>query len=174
MDPERDETYAPELTAFLYFLSALKPDRLSERVLVRPGPEAAENLGQRGRTLVVTVTGGHNKQVSLAALIATRPGRHPCPIYCTDMGERRDDCRQGFTETDYAPFLDVVHWQLNGPAVLFWDNLNTHTGRAMRELISARFWLTVYQLPPYASELNPVEAGWSKPETVTGQPHQAE
>jgi transposase len=25
----------------------------------------------------------------------------------------------------------------------------------------ARAWLTVYQLPPYASELNPVEAVWS-------------
>jgi hypothetical protein len=26
----------------------------------------------------------------------------------------------------------------------------------MRELITARDWLTVYQLPPYAPELNPV------------------
>ena len=31
----------------------------------------------------------------------------------------------------------------------------------MRELIAARPWLMVYQLPPYASELNPVEAVWS-------------
>jgi transposase len=31
----------------------------------------------------------------------------------------------------------------------------------MVELIAARPWLTVYQLPPYASELNPVEAVWS-------------
>ena len=31
----------------------------------------------------------------------------------------------------------------------------------MRELIAARSWLTVYQLSPYASELNPVEAVWS-------------
>jgi putative transposase len=42
-----------------------------------------------------------------------------------------------------------------------WDNLNTHVSRAMGELIAARSWLTVYQLPPYASELNPVEAVWS-------------
>jgi transposase len=33
-------------------------------------------------------------------------------------------------------------------------------GRAMAELIGARSWLTVCQLPPYASELNPVEAVW--------------
>jgi transposase len=31
----------------------------------------------------------------------------------------------------------------------------------MRELIAARDWLKVFQLPPYASELNPVEPVWS-------------
>jgi transposase len=31
----------------------------------------------------------------------------------------------------------------------------------MRQLIAARSWLTVYQLPAYAPELNPVEAVWS-------------
>jgi transposase len=31
----------------------------------------------------------------------------------------------------------------------------------MRELITARSWLTVCQLPAYASELNPVESVWS-------------
>jgi transposase len=31
----------------------------------------------------------------------------------------------------------------------------------MRELAAARDWLTVFQLPPYASELNPVESVWS-------------
>ena len=45
--------------------------------------------------------------------------------------------------------------------MLVWDNLNTHTSRAMRELIAARDWLTVFQLPSYASELNPVEPVWS-------------
>jgi transposase len=31
----------------------------------------------------------------------------------------------------------------------------------MAELIAARAWLTVYRLPPYAHELNPVESVWS-------------
>ena len=31
----------------------------------------------------------------------------------------------------------------------------------MRQLIAARDWLTVCQLPSYASELNPVEPVWS-------------
>jgi putative transposase len=110
---------------------------------------------------VVRVTGGHNTRVSLAALIATRPGHQARLIYRTHLGGRRDGRRKGFTEADYARFLDAAHQQLNGPVVLVWDNLNTHVSRAMRELIGARSWLSVYQLPPYASELNPVEAVWS-------------
>jgi len=32
----------------------------------------------------------------------------------------------------------------------------------MTALIAAREWLTVYRLPPYAHELNPVEMGLSQ------------
>jgi hypothetical protein len=73
----------------------------------------------------------------------------------------RKDQRKGFTETDYARFLDAAHQQLGGPLVVMWDNLNTHVSAAMAELIAARDWLTVYRLPPYAHELNPVEPVWS-------------
>jgi transposase len=31
----------------------------------------------------------------------------------------------------------------------------------MAELLQARGWLSVYQLPPYVHELNPVEPVWS-------------
>ena len=104
------------------------------------------------------MTGGHNTRVSLAALIATRPGHQARLIYRTRAGRRHGkDQRKGFTETDYARLLDAAHQQLNGPVVLVWDGLNTHTSRAMRDLIAARSWLTVYRLPPYAPEFNPVE-----------------
>jgi hypothetical protein len=53
------------------------------------------------------------------------------------------------------------HQQLAGPLVLVWDNLNTHISAAMAELAAARDWLTVFQLPAYAHELNPVEPLWS-------------
>ena len=109
---------------------------------------------------MVTVTGGHDTRVSPAALIATRPGSRPRLIYRTHRA-RRGDQRKGFTETDYARFLDAAHQQLGGPVVLVWDGLNTHTSRAMRQLIAVRTWLTVFQLPAYAPELNPVEPVWS-------------
>jgi DDE superfamily endonuclease len=123
-------------------------------------PPKRRTWGRRGRTPVVTVTGGHNTRVSLAALIATRPGHQARLIYRTHRGGRRDGRRKGFDETDYARFLDTAHQQLHDPVVLVWDNLNTHVSRVIRELIAARPWLTVFQLPPYASELNPAEPVW--------------
>ncbi len=123
-------------------------------------PPKGRTWGRRGHTPVVTVTGGHDTRVSLAALIAVRPGCGPRLIYRTHHA-RRADKRKGFTEHEYARFLDAAHQQLGGPVVLVWDGLNTHTSRAMRELTATRAWLTVFQLPAYAPELNPVEPVWS-------------
>jgi putative transposase len=111
---------------------------------------------------VVEVTGAHNSRVSLAALICIKPGCRPRLIYRVHRSRARGkDRRKGFTETDYARLLDAAHQQLGGPLVVVWDNLNTHVSAAMTELITARDWLTVCQLPPYAHELNPVELVWS-------------
>jgi putative transposase len=78
---------------------------------------------------VVKVTGAHNKRVSVAALLCTKPGHRPRLIYRVHYhgGRRGKDQRS-----------DV-----------------------MAGLIAARGWLTVYRLPPYAHELNPVEPVWS-------------
>ncbi|MGR7027701.1 transposase [Geodermatophilus sp. URMC 62] len=124
---------------------------------VRSGAEAAEgaHLGRRGRTPVVRVTAAISPRVSVAALVAVKPGQRPRLIYRTHRGRRGG--RKGFTEADYARLLDAAHQQLGGPIVLVWDNLSTHASKAMAELIAARPWLTVYRLPPYAHELNPVE-----------------
>jgi transposase len=96
----------------------------------------------------------------VAALIAVKPGQRPRLVYRVHRAQRGDK-RKGFTETGYARLLDAARQQLGGPIVLVWDNLNTHGSKAMRELIAARDWLTVFQFPPCASELNPVESAWA-------------
>ena len=130
-------------------------------------PPKGRTWGRRGRTPVVRVTGVSNKRVSVAALIAVKPGQRPRLIYRVHHGRRsRKDQRaahqrKGFTEADYARLLDAAHQQLGGPLVVVWDNLNSHVSQAMTELIAARDWLTVYRLPPYAQELSPVDPVWS-------------
>jgi transposase len=123
-------------------------------------PPRGRTWGRRGHTPAVKVTGGSNRRVSLAALIAVKAGQKPRLIYRVHAG-RRGDKRKGFTEAGYARLLDAARQQLGGPVVLVWDNLNTHVSKAMRRLVAARDWLTVFQLPAYASELNPVESVWS-------------
>jgi len=61
---------------------------------------------------VVRVTGGSNKRVSLAALIAVKPGHRPRLVYRTRQPGGQ---RKGFTEKDYARFLDAAHQQLTWP-----------------------------------------------------------
>jgi hypothetical protein len=88
---------------------------------------------------VVKVTGAHNTRVSLAGLIAVRPGCSPRLIYQVHHARRcGNDQRKGFTEVDYARLLDAAHQQLGGPLVVVWDNLNTHLSRAMAALIAAQ------------------------------------
>jgi transposase len=111
---------------------------------------------------VVKVTGTSNKRVSIAALIAVKPGCRPRLVYRVHTSAGRGATRRkGFSETDYARRLDAAHQQLGGPLVVVWDNLNTHVSAAMAELVIARGWLTICQLPAYAPELNPAEAVWS-------------
>jgi hypothetical protein len=73
------------------------------------------------------VTGGSNKRVSLAALIAIKPGCRPRLVYRVHHRRRRGkDQRKGFTEADYARFFDAAHQQLAGPLVVVWDYVPRH------------------------------------------------
>src|SRR5260370_37000862 len=75
-----------------------------------------------GHTPVVRVTARNSPRLSLAALIAVRPGCRPRLIYRTHTGRRhRKDRRKGFTEADYASLLHAAHQQLAGPLGVVWD-----------------------------------------------------
>jgi hypothetical protein len=86
---------------------------------------------------VVTVTGGSNKRVSLAALIAVKPGQRPQLIYRVHT-RRRGEKRKGFTEKEYARLLDTAHAQLARPVILVWDNLNAHVSGVIAELVAGQ------------------------------------
>jgi hypothetical protein len=82
-------------------------------------PPKGRTWGRRGQTPVVTVTGGSNKRISLAALIAIKPGCRPRLIYRVHKGRRRgNDQRKGFTESGYTRLLDAAHQQLGGPIIV--------------------------------------------------------
>jgi len=110
----------------------------------------------------VRATAANSPRLSVAALVATKPGHRPRLIYRTHSGRRRGGRnggqRKGFTETDYAQLVDAAHQQLGGPVVLVWDNSTpTSAPRWRRSSRPA----VADGLPPYAHELDPVEPLWS-------------
>jgi len=128
-------------------------------------PPKGRTWGRRGRTPVVKVAYAGSGRVSLAGIVALKPGERPRLIYRTITCHGRKGQKKGFAEHDYARLLDDAHQQLHAPVVLVWDNLNTHKSALMRELIAARDWLTVFYLPSYAPEYNPVEGVWAHMKT---------
>jgi transposase len=110
---------------------------------------------------VVKVSGRGSGRVSLAAALCLKPGARTRLVYRAMVHRGRRSEKKGFREADFARLLDAVHTQLGGPVVLVRDNAPLHTDALMRDLIAARSWLTVFQLPSYAPELNPDEDGWA-------------
>ncbi|MEV4399995.1 transposase [Nonomuraea sp. NPDC049607] len=123
-------------------------------------PPVTRTWARRGATPVVRVRGRSRRRLSVAALACYKPGQPSRLIYrpCPDA---RPDGRKSFAWTDYRDLIQAAHHQLGSPIVLVWDNLNTHLTAGMRRYIAERDWLTVYQLPTYAPDLNPVEGIWS-------------
>lgn len=109
------------------------------------------------------VSGGRGSgRVSVAGLIAMRPGTRSRLCYRIRVHHGRRGERRSLSETDYIHLIDGTHQLLKAPIVLVWDRLSTHISRAMKRLLAARPWLTVFLLPGYAPELNPVEGVWSQ------------
>ncbi|MGW0623135.1 IS630 family transposase [Streptomyces sp. NPDC002765] len=124
-------------------------------------PPHAKTWSQRGRTPVVRVRGRSRRRISIAALTCYKPGRRSRLIYRPRHDDGRRDGRKSFSWRDYRDLLIAAHQQLGGPIVLVWDNLKVHKAADLQKFAEARDWLTIYYLPPYAPDLNPVEGIWS-------------
>ncbi|MFE6871182.1 transposase [Kitasatospora sp. NPDC057692] len=90
----------------------------------------------------------------------TRPGSRL--IYAIRGYHGRKDEPKGFGRRDFRDLIVRARIQLGGPIVLVRDNVRLHLTAGVREFIDANAeWLTVFQLPAYAPDLNPAEGVWS-------------
>ncbi|MEU6974307.1 transposase [Kitasatospora aureofaciens] len=124
-------------------------------------PPKGRTWGRRGVTPVVRVGGRGSGRVSVAGLIAMRPGSRTRLCHRLRRHTGRKGERRSLSERDYIGLIDGIHQLVKAPILLVWDRLNTHVSHAMRDLINARDWLTVFILPAYAPELNAVEYLWA-------------
>jgi len=97
----------------------------------------------------------------VAALCCYKAGEKSRLIYRPRFHLPLKGARKSFAWTDYRDLLVRAHIQLGGPIVVVWDNLNTHRTAGMKQYAADHDWLTVFQLPSYAPDLNPGEGIWS-------------
>ncbi|GGP96667.1 hypothetical protein GCM10010278_87210 [Streptomyces melanogenes] len=125
-------------------------------------PPTSRTWSKRGHTPVVRVRGRSQRRFSIAALACYKPGERSRLIFRPKRHiDHKRGGRRSFTWTDYRDLLTAAHQQLGAPLVLVWDNLNVHLDARLRAFIDTHDWITSFQLPPYAPDLNPVEGIWS-------------
>ncbi|MEU9269126.1 transposase [Streptomyces sp. NPDC048251] len=125
-------------------------------------PPRSRTWGRRGCTPVVRVRGRGSGRVSMAGMVCYQPGRRSRMFYAVREYRGRVGQPKGFGWRDLRDLVVRARIQLGGPIVLVWDNVRLHLTAGMREFIAANAaWLTVFQLPAYAPDLNPQEGIWS-------------
>ncbi|WP_455908358.1 IS630 family transposase [Streptomyces goshikiensis] len=124
-------------------------------------PPRARTWGRRGHTPVIRVRGRSRRRTSVAALCCYKPGERSRLIHRPRTHLLLKGARKSFSWKDYRDLLVRAHIQLGGPIVAVWDNLNTHLTAGLKQYEAEHDWLTTVRLPPYAPDLNPVEAVWS-------------
>ncbi|MFF3343123.1 transposase [Streptomyces flavidovirens] len=117
------------------------------------GPHRPEPGGAGARGLGQGVDGWHD---------LLRTGRAVPADLRGPRVQRTQGPTEGFGWQDFRDLLVRVRIQLGGPIVLVWDHVRIHLTAPLREFIAANAeWLTVFQLPAYAPDLNPQEGVWS-------------
>ncbi|WP_451644057.1 IS630 family transposase [Streptomyces virginiae] len=124
-------------------------------------PPRARTWGRRGYTPEIRVRGRSRRRTSIAALCCYKPGERSRLIHRPPTHLLLKGARRSFSWKDYRDLLVRAHIQLGGPIVVVWDNLNTHLTAGLKRYEADHDWLTTVRLPPYAPDLNPVEAIWS-------------
>ncbi len=108
----------------------------------------------RGQTPTIRTSLDHNERVNLIGALCVTPGKRKIKLHLQSHEE-------SVSGDQVIAFLHLLLRAIRGPIVLVWDNLNVHKAAGLREFAATRDWLTIYYLPPYAPDLNPVEGIWS-------------
>jgi putative transposase len=118
-------------------------------------PLVRRSWAVRGRTPVVAGDGGHRKKVSVIGAVSLSPAARRLGLYFATLPDGY------FTAEAVVRFLRDLLRQLRGNVVVVWDGGPHHRGPAVRAFLRRNRRLRLERLPPYAPDLNPVEAVWA-------------
>ena len=109
-----------------------------------------------GEPPVLRQKSGHREKVSVAAALWLPPRRDRVGLWTETL------VNGYFNNERVAPFVRALVREAGGPLVVVWDGGTMHRGDPIRELVGeCGGRLTLERLPPYASELMPVEQLWT-------------
>ncbi|MFF4653322.1 transposase [Streptomyces sp. NPDC001380] len=126
-------------------------------------PPKGRTWAPRGARPVVHVRGSNRGRLNVAGVVCYRLGDRSHLFYKLHVYRGRKGERKAFTWRDYRDLIVITHQQLRAPLVWCWDNLNVHLVQELFDFAEEnKEWLTVFQLPSYAPELNPQGGIWSQ------------
>jgi putative transposase len=118
-------------------------------------PLVRRSWAAKGKTPVLTADGGHREKVSVVGAVTVSPvGRRLGFYFATDPGGF-------FTAEKVVGFLRDLLRHLRGNVVVVWDRGSNHQGKVVKAFLAKQRRLWLERLPPWAPDLNPVEAVWS-------------
>jgi transposase len=118
-------------------------------------PLVRRSLAPRGQTPILTVSGGHRQKVSCIGGLSLSPRAQRFGLYF------QTHPYQHINNHGVAAFLRDLLRHLRGRVIVVWDNGPMHKGEPIRRVLARYPRLQIEWLPPYAPELNPVEALWN-------------
>lgn len=104
---------------------------------------------------MIAADGGHRDKVSVIGAVTVSPTARRLGFYFATEPDGF------FTADKVIAFLRDLLKNLRGNVVVIWDRGGNHKGPLMRQFLSRNRRLRLEMLPPWAPELNPVEAVWS-------------
>jgi putative transposase len=120
------------------------------------GPLPRRTWAPQGAGPALLQKGGHREKVSVAAALCLNPARDRLSLVT------RARVNGYFNNEAVAAFLKGLLRRLGGAAAVVWDGGTMHKGDPIRDAVAAsKGRLSLERLPPYGSELMPVEQLWA-------------
>lgn len=118
-------------------------------------PLVRRSLAPAGCTPVLKQKTTHRERVSLVAGLAVSPLRQRLSLHFRTYPKGYVNAPQTIE------FLRQLLRQFRGRVIVVWDGGMMHRGALVREFEARHPRLELHRLPPYAPDLNPVEAVWN-------------
>ncbi len=118
-------------------------------------PLVRRSWSPRGQTPILHQRTRSHEKVSMIAALSVSPQRRRVGLYFS-LGVGIN-----VNTAWIQSFLSGLARHLRGPIVVVWDRLPGHRAQVVNHFVARHPRIDTVLLPPYAPELNPVEAFWS-------------